>query len=59
MKYPEHTISKPVAGREAEELLKAIDAGRHVADDAATATTERIIARRRGTSARNAHRNVR
>ncbi len=58
MKYPEHTISKPVVEREAEELLKAIDAGKHMANDAAKATAERTIARRRGTTARNARRNL-
>ncbi len=47
MKYPDSTISKPVVGEEARILVKAVESGGYVANDAARATAARILARRR------------
>lgn len=46
MKFVANTISKPVAGKEAEKLAKALQKGGHVANRAALATIERIAKRR-------------
>jgi len=47
MNYPDSTISKPVVGEEARILVKAMESGGYVANDAARATAARILARRR------------
>jgi|GEM_PF-1096532 len=47
MNYPDSTISKPVVGEEARILVKAVESGGYVANDAARATAARILARRR------------
>ncbi len=53
MKYPEHTVSKPVTGSEAKELIAAIDSGSYVANEAARATIERIATRHRSNRSSN------
>jgi|EndMetStandDraft_4_1072995.scaffolds.fasta_scaffold2671702_2 hypothetical protein len=45
MKYKGNTISKPVVGKQAEELLKAIDSGGYIANEQALATARRIAER--------------
>ena len=45
MKYTGNTVSKPVVGREAETLSKAIKSGSFVANDQAWATINRIANR--------------
>ena len=47
MKYPLNTVSKPVVGSQAKRLLKAVREGKPLANAAAQATINRIIARRR------------
>lgn len=47
MKFVTNTISKPVVGREAKKLSKAIKQGTYVANEQAMATIERIAARRK------------
>jgi hypothetical protein len=47
MKYPFHTVSKPVSGSEAEKLAQAIQSDGHVANEAALALMQRIAERRR------------
>jgi hypothetical protein len=42
MKYSGDTVSKPVVGREAEALSKAIKTGGYVANEQAWATIHRI-----------------
>ncbi|MDO7877559.1 hypothetical protein Q5H93_22665 [Hymenobacter sp. ASUV-10] len=46
MKFITNTVSKPVAGKEAEKLTKALKKGGHVANSAAQQTIERIAKRR-------------
>lgn len=47
MKYPLHTVSKPVSGSEAEKLAKAIQTGGHLANEIALTLMKKIAARRR------------
>jgi len=47
MKYPLNTCSKPVVGVQARKLLKAIREGKSLTNDAAQATINRLIDRRR------------
>ena len=51
MKYPIHTVSKPVSGSEVEKLAHALKSGGYIANEAALALAERIVARRRQKSA--------
>jgi len=46
MKYPLHTVSKPVTGSAAKKLAEAIKSGGFVANEAALALVKRIMARR-------------
>ena len=50
MKYPPHTVSKPVSGSEAEKLTQAIQSGGHLANEIALALMQRIADRRRRNS---------
>jgi hypothetical protein len=47
MKYPFHTESTPVVGDEAQRLMSAIEQDSYVTNDAAMATAQRIIERRK------------
>jgi hypothetical protein len=47
MKYPLHTVSKPVSGSEAEKLAAAIQNGGHLANEVALALMKKIADRRR------------
>jgi hypothetical protein len=51
MKYPIHTVSKPVSGSEVQKLAHAFKSGGYIANEAALALVERIVARRRQKSA--------
>jgi hypothetical protein len=51
MKYPFHTLSKPVAGSEAEKLAQAIQSGGHVANETALALMKKIADRRKSENA--------
>ncbi len=51
MKYPMHTVSKPVSGSEVEKIAYALKSGGYIANEAALALAERIVARRRQKSA--------
>ncbi|WP_169739238.1 hypothetical protein [Dyadobacter crusticola] len=42
MKYTGNTISKPVVGKEAKTLLKAVNSGSHVASDQGRVTAKKI-----------------
>jgi len=46
MKYPLHTLSKPVSGSEAEKLAQAIQSGGYIANETALALMQRIAERR-------------
>ncbi|MBD2152850.1 hypothetical protein H6F44_22455 [Pseudanabaena sp. FACHB-1277] len=46
MKYPLHTVSKPVTGSAAKKLAEAIKSGGFVANESALALVKRIMARR-------------
>ncbi|WP_166444453.1 hypothetical protein [Dyadobacter bucti] len=43
MKYKGNTISKPVVGKEARILSKAIKSGGYVANEKAIATAKRVV----------------
>jgi hypothetical protein len=47
MKYPFHTQSMPVVGQEAERLLITLDSDSYVTNEAAEATLQRIVERRK------------
>jgi hypothetical protein len=47
MKFVNHTVSKPVAGKEAQKLSKALESNNHVANATAMNTIERIAKRRK------------
>jgi predicted component of type VI protein secretion system len=47
MKYPFHTQSMPVVGFEAQRLINAIEHDNYVTNDAAMATAQRIVERRK------------
>lgn len=47
MKYPLHTVSKPVSGSEAEKLAQAIQSGGYIANETALALMRKIALRRR------------
>ena len=47
MKYPLHTVSKPVSGSEAVKLTQAIQSGGHLANEVALALMNKIADRRR------------
>jgi hypothetical protein len=46
MKYPLHTVSKPVSGSEAQKLAQAIQSGGYIANEVALELMQRIAARR-------------
>jgi hypothetical protein len=46
MKYPLHTVSKPVSGSEAEKLAQSIQNGGHAANEIALTLMQQIAARR-------------
>ena len=54
MKYPLHTVSKPVSGSEVEKLANALKSGGYVANEAALDLAKRIVARRHRRKAANA-----
>ena len=54
MKYPLHTVSKPVSGSEVQKLAHALKSGGYVANEAALALAKRIAARRDRQKAANA-----
>ena len=54
MKYPLHTVSKPVSGRDVEKLANALKSGGYVANEAALDLAKRIVARRHRRKAANA-----
>ena len=54
MKYPLHTVSKPVSGNEVQKLAHALKSGGYVANEAALALAKRIAARRYRQKAANA-----
>lgn len=54
MQYPIHTVSKPVSGSEVEKLAQAFKSGGYIANEAALALAERIVARRCRQKAANA-----
>ncbi|MFB2937551.1 hypothetical protein ACE1B6_20070 [Aerosakkonemataceae cyanobacterium BLCC-F154] len=54
MKYPLHTVSKPVSGSEVEKLANAIKSGGYVANEAALALAKKIADRRHSQKAANA-----
>ncbi|GGM93850.1 hypothetical protein GCM10010967_28740 [Dyadobacter beijingensis] len=45
MKYKGNTISKPVVGKEAKALLKAVNSGGYVANEQGVITAKRIAER--------------
>jgi hypothetical protein len=47
IKYPFHTVSKPVYGSEAEKLAQAIQSGGHIANETALTLMQQIAARRK------------
>ncbi len=47
MKYPLGTVSKPVLGKEARKLARAVKSDGYVANEAAIAVAKRIAERRR------------
>ena len=51
MKFVANTVSKPVAGKEAAKLTKALKKGGHVANRTALETIERIARHRAKTAA--------
>jgi len=51
MKYPIHTVSKPVSGSEVQKLAHAFKSGGYIANEAALALAERIVVSRRQKSA--------
>lgn len=53
MKFVANTVSKPVVGKEAKVLAKALKAGKYVANAQAMATVERIANRRSKSSTVN------
>jgi hypothetical protein len=53
MKYPNQTISKPVSGQEAKQLIDAVENGRSMTNDAAKATIGRILEKRRNRNSQN------
>jgi hypothetical protein len=54
MKYPLHTVSKPVSGSEVQKLAHALKSGGYVANEAALALAKRIAGRRYRQKAANA-----
>lgn len=54
MKYPLHTVSKPVSGSEIQKLAHALKTGGYVANEAALALAKRIAARRHRRTTANA-----
>ena len=54
MRYPLHTVSKPVSGSEVEKLANALKSGGYVANEAALDLAKRIVARRHRRKAANA-----
>lgn len=54
MKYPLHTVSKPVSGSEVQKLAQAIKSGGYVANEAALNLAKRIVARRHRRTTANA-----
>jgi hypothetical protein len=51
MKYPFHTVSKPITGSEAQKLAHAIQSGGHVANETALTLMQQIAARRQAENA--------
>jgi len=54
MKYPLHTVSKPVSGSDVQKLAHALKSGGYVANEAALDLAKRIVARRHRWKAANA-----
>ena len=54
MKYPLHTVSKPVSGSEVQKLAHALKTGGYVANEAALASSKRIADRRHRRKTANA-----
>lgn len=54
MKYPLHTVSKPVSGSEVQKLAHALKSRGYVANEAALDLAKRIVARRPRRKAANA-----
>lgn len=53
MKYPLHTVSKPVSGSEVQKVAHALKSDAYVANEAALALAKRIAARRHRQKAAN------
>lgn len=45
MKYKGNTISQPVVGEQAKELIKVIESGGYIANEQALATAKRVAER--------------
>ena len=54
MKYPLHTLSKPVSGSDVQKLAHALKTGGYVANEAALALAKSIAARRHRQTTANA-----
>lgn len=54
MKYTGTTVSKPVTGKSAERLAKAVKSGSYVSNDAAQETIRQIIDRKKQLTKTNA-----
>jgi hypothetical protein len=53
MKYPDRTVSKPVTGQEAKQLIDSLKNGGSMTTDEGRATFERILARRQASEKGN------
>lgn len=45
MKYKGNTISQPVVGKQAKELIKVVESGGYIANEQALATAKRVAER--------------
>ncbi len=54
MKYPLHTVSRPVSGTEVQKLAHALKSGGYVANEGVLDLAKRIVARRHCGKAVNA-----
>jgi hypothetical protein len=57
MKYPEHTISTPVLGKQADRIIDAIKTGKEITNPQREATIQRIL-KAREAQTKNATANV-
>lgn len=57
MKYTGTTVSKPVTGKSAEKLVKAVKSGTYVSNDAAKETIRQIVDDRKQQAKTNATKN--